>query len=325
MERENKMNQSVQKQRRLKTPPFEPTLGLADQLPPPVLTFPEPARTLTPTVKEHLVYMRERQTRMERMSRTSEYAEVKIESETPVGIVLSSDWHIGSADTDYETFERHMDIVQNNPNLYLAAQSNTIDGYIWPGGMWSELEHIEQQVEFAKQFGKEWKDKLLAVVGSRCHDWTKERGGISPQELAFLENTDRGMPFFTNGGLLTVKLNDIDYKIGMLHKSRFHSSLNVTNPNKRVLDLRWPSADVVSIAHHHVAAIEHAVRWEGEDRREVVLVRTGTYKVDDGYSKSEGFGAGQIGGSMVVLDPKEKRIVPFLRIEDGNSYVNMCR
>ena len=294
--------------------PTEPVLGLVTESPPPTIEFPPPPIEHFPDFKEHIIFLQERQKKRESLSRSSEYAEIKIQSDTPIGLVLSSDWHIGSHDTDYDTFTRHMNIIRENPNLFLVALSNTIDGYIWPGGIWTEDAHIEEQVEIAKSFGKEYKDKLLAAVGSQCHDWTKGKGGVSPQEMAFLENIDSGMPFFTNGGLLTVDLNGIKYKIGMLHKSRYHSSLNVTNPNKRVLDLRWPSADVVAIAHHHVAAIEHAVRWEGEDRREVVLVRTGTYKVDDGYSKSEGFGAGQIGGSMVVLDPKEKRIVPFLRI-----------
>lgn len=290
----------------------------------PELTFPQREREM-PTFEEHIVWLKEKQNRMERLSRNSEYAEVKIESDTPVGIVLSSDWHIGAESTDYDTFEKHMRIVKDNPNLYLTALSNTIDGYIWPGGIWSEVAHISEQKEIAKAFGKEWKDKLLAVVGSRCHDWTKDKGGISPQEEAFLDNVDSGMPFFQTGGLLTIDLNGIKYKIGMQHKSRFNSALNVTNANKRTLDLRWPSADVIAIAHHHVADIEHATRWEGEDRRDVVLVRTGTYKIADGYSRSEGFGEGQLGSPMIVLDPKEKRIIPFLHLEDGAKYVQLLK
>ena len=310
--------------RRFKVPPVEPVAAATIERTTPVVEFPQTERTL-PDFKEHIVWLKERQARLERLSRTSEYAEIKIQSDVPVGIVLTSDWHIGSGDTDYDTFERHMGIIKEDPHLFMAALSNTIDGYIWPGGIWSEVAHIEEQVEIAGAFAKEWKDKLLAVVGSRCHDWTKDRGGISPQEIAFRDNVDNGMPLFANGGLLTVDLNGVKYKMGMVHKSRFHSSLNVTNPNKRMLDLRWPSADVVAIAHHHVASVEHASRWEGPDRRDVVLVRTGTYKVNDGYSKSEGFGAGQVGGSMVVLDPKEKRIVPFLRLEDGARYVRMMK
>lgn len=311
--------------RKLKTSEPDPTLGLLQEHDDPKLTFPEPAKLETPTVEEHILYMRERQARMERLSRNSEYAEVKIESDTPIGINLSGDWQYGSAETDYETLHKHFNIVQENPNLYMTALSNTIDGFIWPGGMWSELEHLEQQVEFAAQFGREWRDKLLAVVGSRCHDWTKDKGGISPQEIAFRENVDNGMPFFQHGGVLNVKLNDIDYKIAMMHKSRFHSSLNVTNANKRVLDMRWPSADVVAIAHHHVAAIEHAVRWEGPDRRDVVLARTGTYKIEDSFSKDLGIGTGQMGGVTVVLDPREKQVTPFLKLETANEYINLKR
>lgn len=305
--------------------PTEPTLGLAPDLPPPVVEFPEAPTSEFPSFGEHIIYLQEQQKRRESMSRNSESAEIKIQSDTPIGIVLSSDWHIGAQDTDYETFERHMKLVKENPNLFLTALSNTIDGYIWPGGIWSEVAHIPEQVEIAKSFAREYRDKLLAVVGSRCHDWTKDRGGISPQEMAFMENVDEGMPFFQNGGLLTIDLNGIKYKMAMVHKARMHSSLNVTNPNKRILDLRWPSADVVAVAHHHVASMEHAVRWEGEDRRDVVLVRTGTYKIDDGYSQSEGFGKGQMGGVMVVLDPKEKNMVPFLKIEDGARYVDAMR
>lgn len=308
--------------RTLKTPRVKSEAPLHTVLRNPELSFPTVEREM-PSFQEHIIWLRERQARMERTSRNSETAEIKIKSDTPIGIVLSSDWHIGSEATDYDTFERHMNIVKDEPNLYLAALSNTIDGYIWQGGIWSEVAHIPEQVEIAKSFAKEWKNKLVAVVGSRCHDWTKDKGGVSPQEIAFMENVDAGMPFFQSGGLLTIDLNGLKYKIAMQHKSRFHSALNVTNANKRTLDLRYPSADVVAIAHHHVAAVEHVTRWEGEDRRDVVLVRTGTYKIADGYSRSEGFGDGQMGSPVVVLDPKQKHIVPFLHLEDANSFIKM--
>ena len=289
------------------------------------LVFPKPKKEAMPSFGEHLDWLRTRQAKMEKLSRTSEFAEVNINSPEPIGFVLSSDWHIGSQETDYSTFSRHMNLIKDTPRVYLAALSNTIDGYVWPGGIWSEVAHIPEQVEIAKQFAKEWDKKLLAVVGSRCHDWTKDKGGISPQETAFLENTDSGMPFFTNGGVLTIKLNGIPYKIAMEHKSKFHSSLNVTNPNKRVLDLRFPGVDVVAIAHHHVASVEHTYRGEGEYLKPVVFVRTGTYKINDAYSKSEGWGAGQVGGVMLILDQKEKHITPFLSIDDGVKYLKALR
>jgi hypothetical protein len=308
----------------MRTPKTKPEPAYQTVLRNPDVEFPVRERTL-PTYEEHIIWLKERQTQMERLSKNSEYAEIKIKSDNPIAIVLSSDWHIGSSETDYDTFNKHMDIVKNEPNMFLTALSNTIDGYIWPGGIWSEVAHIPEQVEIAKSFAKEYKNKLLAVVGSRCHDWSKDKGAVSPQELAFMENVDDGMPFFQSGGLLTVDLNGIKYKMGLQHKSRFHSALNVTNANKRTLDLRWPSADIVAIAHHHVASIEHTARWEGPDKRDVVLVRTGTYKIEDAYGRSEGFGNGQLGVPTVVLDPKEKHIIPFLHIEDANTYIKSMK
>jgi hypothetical protein len=308
--------------RKMRVPRTKPEPAYQTVLRNPDVEFPT-VEHFMPTYEEHIVWLQERQTQMERMSKNSEYAEIKIRSDNPVGIALTSDWHIGSVETDYKTFNKHQEIIKNDPNLFEVALSNTIDGYIWPGGMMSEVAHVPEQIDIAKKFAKEWKGKILAVVGSRCHDWSKDKGLISAQELAFMENVDEGMPFFQSGGLLTIDLNGIKYKVGMQHKSRFNSALNVTNANKRTLDLRWPSADVVAIAHHHVASIEHTARWEGPDKRDVVLVRTGTYKIDDQYGRSEGFGNGQLGAPMIVLDNKTKHITPFLHLEDGAEFVRL--
>lgn len=275
--------------------------------------------------EEHFDWMDTVAKRRESISKTKESAEIKIDSKSPIGIVLTSDWHIGSQGMDRDTFRRHMKGILDEPNAFMAVLSNTIDGYIWPGGIWGEDVHIPEQVEIAKAFASRFKEKIITAVGSRCHDWTKDRGGISPQEVAFMENIDSGMPFMPAGGLMNIDLNGIDYKFGLMHKSRFNSQLNVTNANKRVLDLRWPSADVVAIAHHHVASIEQTTRWEGKDRKNVLLVRTGTYKVDDGYGESEGFGKGQIGSQILILDNTKKHITPFFDLEEGLAYLKNMR
>lgn len=293
-------------------------------LPAPVVEMGE-ANPINIGWEDHFDWLDTVAKRRESITRTKEHAEIKIQSDMPIGIVLTSDWHIGAEGMDRDTFRRHMKGILDEPNAFMAVLSNTIDGYIWPGGMLGESVHIPEQIEVMKAFVSRFKEKMLCAVGSRCHDWTKERGGVSPQEVAFLESIDNGMPFMPNGGLMDIDLNGIKYRFGLMHKSRYNSSLNVTNPNKRMLDLRWPSADVVAIAHHHTAAIEHTTRWEGEDKRDVLLVRTGTYKVGDSYSESEGYGQGQIGSSIVLLDHREKRLYPFFNLEDGLAYLKNLR
>lgn len=296
----------------------------------PQVTFEVPDKEPV-TWQEHVVYLRERQARLKRLEKSQEYARVEITSPLPIGVVLTSDWHLGSEGTDYELWKKHMDMVKNEPQAYMIPLGNTIDNFIWPGGMWGQIENPDIQMEMVKQFAHDFKGKFLGIVGSRCHEgWAEDKVNINPYELMFTDEIDNGTPFLSKGGVINLKLRQngqaegIEYTFGLVHKARFNSALNPTNPNKRIHDLRWP-ADIVAIAHNHIAEIDHTTRWEGPFKKEVVSLRTGTYKVDDSYSESEGFGKGQIGGQMVILDPREKSIIPFLHIEDGIRYLQAIR
>jgi hypothetical protein len=218
-----------------------------------------------------------------------------------------------------------MEMIRQEPFAYMALLSNTIDNYIWPGGMFGELISTPEQQDTIKQFAHDYKEKIIAIVGSRCHEgWTTDKVGINPNELMFRELIDDGTAWLSKGGTVELKVGDITYSLGLVHKARFHSSLNLTNANKRMIDLRWP-VDISVIAHHHVASIEQTTRWEGPYKKDVVFIRTGTYKIKDAYSELEGFGQGQVGGVMVVLFPYVKKIVPFFRIEDGMEYLKLIR
>ena len=291
---------------------------------PPALAYTKKEVTRL-SLHEHIEELKELQNKRNERSYSQENARISINSKLPIGIVLTSDWHIGSEGTDYETWERHMELIKNEPFAFMACLSNTIDNYIWPGGMLSELVHTSDQQEIIKQFAHDYKNKIIAIVGSRCHEgWTSEKVGLNPNEIMFRELIDDGTPWLSKGGVVEIDLNGTVYSIGLVHKARFHSALNPTNANKRMMDLRWP-VDISAIAHHHVANIEQTTRWEGPYKKEVVLVRTGTYKIKDGYSELEGFGQGQVGGAMVVLFPDTKKMVPFIRIEDGMEYLKLLR
>lgn len=296
----------------------------------PQVTFDVPEKEPI-TWQEHVVYLRERQARLKRLEKSQEYARVEITSPLPIGVVLTSDWHLGSQGTDYELWEKHMNMIKNEPQAYMIPLGNTIDNFIWPGGMWGQMENPDVQMEMVRQFAHDFKGKFLGIVGSRCHEgWSEDKVNINPYEIMFTDEIDKGTPFLSKGGVINLKLKKdgqsegIDYTFGLVHKARFSSALNPTNPNKRIHDLRWP-ADIIAIAHNHIAEIDHTTRWEGPFTKEVISLRTGTYKRDDDYSESEGFGKGQIGGQMVVLDPRSKSIIPFLHIADGMRYLQAIR
>ena len=170
---------------------------------------------------------------------------------------------------------------------------------------------------------------LVPQIGDTRHKGEDEQAIDQP--VVWLTDGDSDVTYDKDGNVssiyrhvVEIDLNGTVYSIGLVHKARFHSALNPTNANKRMMDLRWP-VDISAIAHHHVANIEQTTRWEGPYKKEVVLVRTGTYKIKDGYSELEGFGQGQVGGAMVVLFPDTKKMVPFIRIEDGMEYLKLLR
>lgn len=276
------------------------------------------------TWREHIEALRDHQSRIRRSEKAQDFAKVNINSNLPVGIVLTSDWHMGGKGTDYETWLRHMELVRNEPQAFMIPLSNTIDNFIFPSGMFDQMEHPSLQQEIVKNFAKEFQGKFLAIVGSRCHEgWTKQKTDVEVNLLMFEDVLQRGVPWMPTGGVLELTLNsDVKYTFGLIHKSRNNSSLNKTNANRRMREQRWP-VDITAIAHHHVKEISHGNQYEGPFEREVLDIRTGAYKIKDAYGEGEGFGQGDIGSPMVVIFPGEKKFIPFYSLEDGIRYLQL--
>jgi hypothetical protein len=277
------------------------------------------------TWREQIVFLQESQSRVSRGDKGQDHATVSIKSKTPIGIALSSDWHIGSLGTNYQKLLEHLDLIRKEPNAFMTLLSNTIDNFIFPSGQFAQAINPSDQIEIVKGFAKEYDKKILAIVGSRCHEgWSTDKVDINPNELMFQHNIDSGMPFLKKGGVLDIQLNNITYSFGLVHKGRGNSAVNPTNAARSLFDNRWP-VDVLAVAHHHVKQVLHGTRWEGKYKKEVLYIRTGAYKIDDDYSELEGFGKGQMGCPMVVLDPNKRRMIPFFNLEDGIEYLRLAR
>lgn len=279
------------------------------------------------TWDEHIEELKRRQEQNRRSSLSVDYAEVRIDDDKPVGVVLTSDWHLGANGTDYITFAEHMKLIHETEGVYMATLSNTIDNYIFMQGAWGQMYTPSQQIDIMKDFVSKYKEKILAVVGSNCHEgWTQDRADINVNAMMFDEAIRDQAPFLDNGGVVKVDLNGIEYTFGLTHRGQGHSSLNPTNLTRRLHDDRWP-VDILVAAHHHVAQVLHAQKYENVFEKEVVMIRTGAYKRDDAFSEQRGFGKGEVRGAspMVIIHPKEKKITPFFKLEDGIDHLKRLR
>lgn len=264
-----------------------------------------------------------------RVKDSQEHATITMKSEKPIGIVLASDWHIGSEGVDYKLFKKHMELVKEEPQAFMVTLSNTIDNMLFPSAMFEQIANPTLQRDFITKFIRQYieQNKLLAIVGSRCHEgWSQQKADVDINRLMFLEAIQSySVPYFPVGGVLEIVFNGFNYSLGLVHKARYHSSLNPTNANKKMAQMKWP-VDITAIAHHHVKEVLQAYQYEGTNYQKVVThVRTGTYKINDGYGEGEGFGQGHRGNPMVVIFPDAKRVLTFFDLEDGIKYLQGFR
>ena len=92
---------------------------------PPALAYTKKEVTRL-SLHEHIEELKELQNKRNERSYSQENARISINSKLPIGIVLTSDWHIGSEGTDYETWERHMELIKNEPFAFMACLSNNL-------------------------------------------------------------------------------------------------------------------------------------------------------------------------------------------------------
>lgn len=246
-------------------------------------------------------------------------ATVKIYTDKPFAVSFSSDWHIGSDYTDYNALLSHFDLWLQVPNLFVGLLGDHMDNFVkakYKSGMFASLFGPQDQTDVLRAMFEGLGKKILFKSGGNHEYFSFDEAGL---DVAYdFYRAAGGAPYLREGGGITLVVNDlITYRVYAKHKYRYHSSLNVTNAVKRMHDLESPF-DVGVIGHYHSPSIEHTYRWSGAMSKDIILIVTGSYKLDDKWARKEGFGArGVVGCPTVVFFPYEKKVLPFRFIEDA--------
>jgi len=244
--------------------------------------------------------------------------EVRIKTDLPyILLVGSGDWHLGSEHTDYNLFQKHMELIKETPGVYMVVVGDEKDNFVNPklkAGLFEGVLNPQQQSDMALGVLMDMDEKTLARVGGNHDGWTWFQSGINVEN--YWQNGMQS-PLMRNGGFMHLKLNKQEY-VGFLHHgiSIFNSSFNPNHASKRAFEFMGPY-DFMFSGHVHVAETAHSYRWTDEFAKDYVQVRTGTYKTDDQYARSKQLGRGQPPGACILFDTSDKRMIPFLKLEDG--------
>ena len=253
-------------------------------------------------------------------------ATINVKSKSPISLSFISDVHIGSQYVNYQAVLEDAELVKKSPNMYVmlggdvSDKMNNFRNSAVAGG---QLHPVTIQVLTEEKYIDFLGNKLLAKIGGN-HD--KMDSKMSGMDSNYFINRGKKYPFLPHGGLIKINVGKAEYKILWKHQYRFKSSLNQFNSHHRMLGLLDPTADIVVQEHEHSPGIESLEKGE-YDKKTVVNIRTGAYKINDGFSM-DFYKSGRTAPQTIILFPDEKKILAMHgrdAIKDAITYLEGYR
>jgi len=216
-----------------------------------------------------------------------DYAEIEVQSDRPVIVGVTGDWHLG-AEINLDMLYRDVDIIANHPLVTGAFfMGDLTDSANFNPAQDEDVLSYEEQRQFMMsiltQIGK---DRILGMwKGNHDHKW-ESKGGVSK----YAELSQRyGVPVFYGPAFIKFKVNDIEYRLMGSHRLRGDSIYTNAHPAMRG-HREVQGLDISMCGHTHKrGVIQQAVR-EFDSSRPVVALVSGTYEYGTGYTKDSGFG-----------------------------------
>jgi hypothetical protein len=261
---------------------------------------------------------------------TQKYSEIRIETNGPVAIMYTGDWHLGSR-MAYEAWSEDIRFVLETPEIFMVDLGDSIQNM----RTFKDLSGVLGQVLSPKQ--QAWMirgiiddltshGKLLAkVTGNHDEEFDERIYGQSVQAY-LLEKMQA--PRFKNRGLVKLKIGSQEYTNVLFHKSRFRSFMRATHGSYREYGQFFP-ADVVAGAHDHEPGIESI--WHYGFAREngfsfggqSILIRVGSPQMSSYGWKY--FHGEQYLSPTVVYFPDHHKKLSFTDPHDAVSYIRSLK
>jgi predicted phosphodiesterase len=233
----------------------------------------------------------------------------RIDTDKPIGLCFLSDLHLGNVKTDYRSMRRDLSLVRDHPQLYVMKggdwPNKTLGSFRDQTAMSEQISPPQSQVVITEAIINALDGKVVAAIGGN-HDNRDERAtGLSTE---YFIHRDKPFPYLKYGGVVKLTVGSQEYAILWKHHYKGSSIYNELHANIRARRELYPLADIVVMEHTHSPAVKTSRQYDYDLGRMVVDIRTGTYLLDDAYSRDK-FKAGRPGPMVVVLYPDRHKIV----------------
>jgi len=260
---------------------------------------------------------------------SSRIATVEIDTDKPVAVVYTADWHLGDAYTDHRQWLRDIETITCHPYVKMldlgddrqnARSFKTLSAVL--GQAISPPLQARMMMGIVDELTE--KDKLIAKVSGNHDEEFDER--IFGEALQNYLLSKMKAVRFKNKGLLNIKVGNQCYFNLLFHKSRFSSFMRSVHGSYRAYQLDYP-AEIVAGGHdhqpgfellyHYMLAKEAGMDFGGE----TYLLKVGTYQ-DSIYGRKYFSNGGFPWNGLVIFWPNEHKKAFFPSIQDGIKYLD---
>jgi predicted phosphodiesterase len=223
-------------------------------------------------------------------------------------LTFSADWHLGSFYVNPNDVENVLDFIIENPDVFLITVGDLIDnfrrfrstealfGQLPPNDQYKILESIVERLTE--------KGKLVATTwGNHDVEFDERISGFSYIRQLLTSRTK----YFHGMGRLDLRVNEVEYKIGLTHHYKGTSIYNPNHEHIRYIKEQFPDVDIVVMGHRHFPAGNWFPVFQNGGHPIPYMVRCGSPK-DDAHA-ARYYGRAINGNHYFFLSGKKKKLL----------------
>lgn len=229
----------------------------------------------------------------------------------PIGIAFTGDWHCGAGGVAYGQLRHDLETIRDTPGLYVVGMGDYLEGVSTEvkaksalyGGLFNDGGWQERLVLLRARICQ---GKWLAILAGNHDEWVYKTAGITRTDQLARE---LAAPYFCQGGgTIFAHVGEHRYVVAVTHNAKGNSRLNTSNAGRVTFDSwpQWDNCDVIVCGHLHYTDLHIQTRKAGR----CAYLRSGTYKLRDGYAADNGFKP-EWGVPLAVFYPDERKVIAF--------------
>jgi len=272
----------------------------------------------TLSYKEIINNIKNAQSAYKKSSKSNKTATISIKTKSDIIILQPlSDIHIGAMGTNYELIEQYTDLLNAIPNLYTCFIGDLCDNFVnfkSVSAMHGQLIPPATQARVLEEWLMDINHKILFSTWSNHDQMEENKTGYNTIKRILQDKT----LYLNTIAKAEIFINDILYKVGVTHKTRYWSSFNTTHGLKQLSRKDLPNLDIYIAGDRHVPAFECAY----EQGMKQTYIQLGTFKEEDSWSNQYFSISTSTAMPCLTLDTRTHNVTVFWSIEEAIQFCN---